>query len=95
MMLEKLRKEWEKHFAKNHNLEELKNRPTNNNGQFIQEDGQVIEVWEHPNVDALNQMITKDWERFLTESNIYQQLSEEEQIELKVNGPSYSDYSGD
>ncbi|MFY1068053.1 hypothetical protein [Enterococcus sp. AD013-P3] len=29
MMLEKLRKEWEKHFAKNHNLEELKNRPTN------------------------------------------------------------------
>ncbi|MFY1068052.1 hypothetical protein [Enterococcus sp. AD013-P3] len=40
-------------------------------------------------------MITKDWERFLTESDIYQQLSEEEQIELKVNGPSYSDYSGD
>ncbi len=94
-MLKKLRQEWEANFGKKHDLTELRNRHTDSTGQFIEESGQAQPVWEHPNVDALNQMITADWQRFLTESDVYQELSEEEQIELKVNGPSYSDYSGD
>lgn len=94
-MFEKLRQEWEEHFGKDHEFKELKGKTVDEAGQFVDQDGHVTPVWTHPTVDSLNEMITGDWNRFLTESDVYRNLSEEEKVQLKIEGPKYENYSGD
>lgn len=94
-MFEKLRQEWEEHFGKDHDFTELKGKTVDESGQFVDQDGHVTPVWTQPTVDSLNEMITGDWNRFLTESDVYRNLSEEEKVQLKIEGPKYENYSGD
>lgn len=94
-MAHKLREEWEKLFGSKHDLNALKNSRKDEQGHFLTPDGVKTEIWEHDNVADLNQMMTEDWQSFLDGSDVYSELSEEEQNQLRANGPSYNEYTGD
>ncbi|MGX7352705.1 hypothetical protein [Enterococcus canis] len=94
-MAHTLRKEWEKLFGKKHDLDSLKTSKVDQDGHFISDAGIKTEVLGHHDVDSLNRMMTSDWSAFLDGSDVFSELDEQEQNELRSNGPAYDEYNGD
>lgn len=94
-MAHKLREEWEKIFGEKHDIEKVKKAKHDDNGHFVNDDGDHTDVLGQGSVDALNAMMYADWNTFLNNSTIFTELEEEEQNRVRTNGPSYAEYNGD
>ncbi|EEV34085.1 predicted protein [Enterococcus gallinarum EG2] len=82
-MLEQLRAEWEKLFGHKYTSSSEKQQTV---------DGETSHRLSDEDPETLHEMMGTDWNTFLDGSDIFTELSAEEQEEIRRNGPRHEDY---